>query len=446
VGPEAPEDAIADPTRLRQVIINLVGNAIKFTERGEVGLKVRTESGPEAQTVLHFEVSDTGVGISPAKQKLIFDAFAQADSSTARRFGGTGLGLTISLRLVQMMGGRLWVESELGKGSCFHFTAPVGLAEKAASAKPIAPATLAGLPVLVVDDNLTNRNIVGQILEQWRMKPALAASGWEALRLLKEAGPSPTAYALLLTDANMPDMDGFTLVERIREHKDLSKITIMMLTSAGQPGDIARCRQLGIAAYLIKPIVRAQLLEAILKVLSAKVRPPLLPRGVTRHGPYEGRRSLRLLLAEDNAVNRRLASRLIEKRGHTVVMVNNGREAVQALSRETFDLVIMDVEMPEMDGFEATAAIRAKELGTDTHVPIIAMTAHTMAGDRERCRAAGMDAYVSKPIRAQELYNAIDAQSGLLDAVAQSPQGESPGGRGPLPLPGQPQTRGPLDG
>jgi CheY-like chemotaxis protein len=244
----------------------------------------------------------------------------------------------------------------------------------------------------------------------------------------------------------MPDMDGFTLVERIREHKDLSKITIMMLTSAGQPGDIARCRQLGIAAYLIKPIVRAQLLEAILKVLSAKVRPPLLPRGVTRHGPYEGRRSLRLLLAEDNAVNRRLASRLIEKRGHTVVMVNNGREAVQALSRETFDLVIMDVEMPEMDGFEATAAIRAKELGTDTHVPIIAMTAHTMAGDRERCRAAGMDAYVSKPIRAQELYNAIDAQSGLLDAVAQSPQGESPGGRGPLPLPGQPQTRGPLDG
>jgi len=446
VGPEVPEHVIADPTRLRQVIINLVGNAIKFTEQGEVGLRVGVEPGSQAQPVLHFEVWDTGVGIAPAKQKLIFEAFAQADSSTARRFGGTGLGLTISLRLVHMMGGRLWVESELGKGSRFHFTTSVGFAERAASKLPIAPAALAGLPALVVDDNPTNRQLVGRMLERWGMKPTLAASGPEALGLLEEAERSPTPYALLLTDANMPHMDGFTLAERIRERKDLSKITIMMLTSAGQPGDVARCRQLGIAAYLIKPIVRAELLDAILKVLGAKVRPFLPPPAIVGQGPSGVRRCLRILLAEDNAVNRRLASRLIEKRGHTAVLVNNGRQALESLGKETFDLVIMDVEMPEMNGFEATAAIRAKELGTDAHVPIIAMTAHTMAGDPEWCRAAGMDAYISKPIRAQELYNAIDAQTALTDAAVKSLPGESMGGRCPLPLPDRPPAMGPIDG
>jgi signal transduction histidine kinase/DNA-binding response OmpR family regulator/ligand-binding sensor domain-containing protein len=445
VGPEVAEDIVADPTRLRQVIINLVGNAIKFTEHGEVGLRVGVEPGPQAQTLLHFEVWDTGVGIASAKQKLIFEAFAQADSSTARRFGGTGLGLTISMRLVHLMGGRLWVESELGKGSHFHFTTPVGIAERAASAQPLAPTALSGLSVLVVDDNLTNRQLVGRMLERWGMKPTLVASGREALRLLEDAEPLSAAFALLLTDANMPNMDGFMLVERIREHKDLSNITIMMLTSAGQPGDIARCRQLGIAAYLIKPIVRAELLDAISKVLAAKVQPSAAPPAVVGLGPAEGRCSLRILLTEDNAVNRRLASRLIEKRGHTVVMVNNGRQALEALDREAFDLVIMDVEMPEMDGFEATAAIRARELGTDTHVPIIAMTAHTMAGDSERCRAAGMDAYISKPIHAQELYNAIDAQTGLSDAAGESIEGEFMGGRSPLSLPDHPQTMGSID-
>jgi signal transduction histidine kinase/DNA-binding response OmpR family regulator len=408
IRPEVPEEIVADPTRLRQILINLLGNATKFTEHGEIGIEVALESQTEDQARLRFTVRDTGVGIAPDKQKLVFEAFSQADGSTARKFGGTGLGLTISSRLVEMMGGRVWLESELGKGSCFHFTAQVGIARSAAATEPVEQAMLTGLPALVVDDNPTNRRILGEMLERWGMKPVLAANAEEALATLHAAQRSATSFALLLTDGNMPGIDGFTLVERLRQEANLRQPTIMMLTSAGRRGEAARCRELGIAAYLIKPVSQSELLDAILRVLATKV-PPTDERGlVTRHSLREGRRSLRILLAEDNAVNQRLAARLLEKRGHTVAVTANGREAVEAFSRQKFDLVMMDVQMPEMDGFEATAAIRTRENGTGVHIPIIAMTAHAMTGDRERCLAAGMDGYVSKPIQPQELFAAID--------------------------------------
>jgi signal transduction histidine kinase/CheY-like chemotaxis protein len=407
IHPEVPAVVVADPTRLRQIIMNLIGNAIKFTARGEVGLEVAVESRTRDQAQLHFAVRDTGIGIDPEKQKLIFEAFSQADSSTARKFGGTGLGLTISSRLVSMMGGRMWVESELGKGSRFHFTAQVGTARGVGSSEPAKRVQLAGLPVLVVDDNLTNRRILGEVLRRWDMQPELAASGAEALTMLQQADRSDSGFALLLVDAQMPAMDGFSLVERIRQQGDLRKITIMMLTSAGQRGDAARCRQLGIAAYLVKPIVQSQLLDAILNVLGTNVQQAEPPPLVTRHSLREGHRSLRVLLAEDNLVNQVLASRLLEKLGHTVLVAGNGRKVLEALEKQEFDLVVMDVSMPEMDGFEAAAAIRTKEGATGSHIPIIAMTAHAMKGDRERCLAAGMDAYVSKPIQASELFEAI---------------------------------------
>jgi len=419
VGREVPEVVVADPSRLRQIIINLVGNAIKFTSRGEVGLEVGLESRRGAQAVLHFTVRDTGIGIAPEKQKIIFEAFSQADGSTTRVFGGTGLGLTISLRLVSMMAGRMWVESELGKGSRFHFTIQVGTAEEAGTGDAPERVRLAGLGVLVVDDNPTNRRILGEMLRRWEMRPELAGSGAEALRRLREAEGSEGGYGLLLVDAQMPDMDGFTLVERVREQADLRGVTIMMLTSSGQRGDAARCRELGIAAYLVKPVVQAQLHEALVSVLTAKAQgaqapgdgmgssetPP--PSLVTRHSLREARQNLRILLAEDNVVNQMLATRLLEKQGHTVVLAENGRAALEELDKQPFDVIVMDVSMPEMDGFEAVAAIRARESMTGFHIPVVAMTAHAMKGDRERCLAAGMDAYISKPIQPDELVHVI---------------------------------------
>jgi len=419
IRPEVPEAVVADPTRLRQIILNLVGNAIKFTPRGEVGLEVGVESKTPDQARLHFTVRDTGIGIAPDKQKTIFEAFSQGDGSTTRLFGGTGLGLTISSRLVSMMAGRMWVESELGKGSRFHFTVQVGTAREGARTETPARVPLAGLEVLVVDDNQTNRCILGEMLRRWGMRPKLATNGDEALTMLQEAERSGTEFALLLVDSKMPEADGFTLVERIRQQADLRHMTIMMLTSAGQRGDAARCRELGIAAYLVKPIAQAQLLDAILNVLGRKVQTgrtagvgiggetaqeaPL----VTRHSLREAHQNLHILLAEDNVVNQVLACRLLEKHGHSVVVASNGRKALEELDKQKFDLVVMDVSMPEMDGFEAVAAIRAREEKTGTHMPIIAMTAHAMKGDRERCLAAGMDAYISKPLQPNELIQVI---------------------------------------
>jgi signal transduction histidine kinase/DNA-binding response OmpR family regulator len=401
IRPEVPQVVVADPSRLRQIIVNLIGNAIKFTQRGEVGLKVALDSRTQEQVRLHFVVQDTGIGIAPQKQKLIFEAFSQADGSTARKFEGTGLGLTISKRLVEMMGGRIWVESVEGKGSAFHFTASLGVGKVVEPPQAMAMVALAGLSVLVVDDNTTNRRILQEMLSNWGMRPTLAESGTTALECVKQA---EHPFALILTDFHMPDMDGFTLVEQLRQGPDPAvEAKIIMLTSAGQRGDAARCRELGVAAFLSKPIGQAELFDCIVRVLGTSSSGAESTALLTPHTLREGKRKLHVLLAEDNAVNQRLAMRLLEKHGHRVTLTTNGREALAALDQENFDVVLMDVQMPEMDGFEATAAIRVREQSSGRHLPILAMTAHAMRGDQERCLAAGMDGYISKPIRVQEL-------------------------------------------
>jgi two-component system sensor histidine kinase/response regulator len=410
--PSVPRDLVGDPGRLRQILVNLAGNGIKFTERGEVVVRVETQSRTEDGVELYFAVTDTGIGIPREKQQLIFEAFAQADASTTRKYGGTGLGLAITSQLVKMMRGRLWVDSEPGKGSTFHFTAHFGLAQ--ASTKPHAlreTVCLRDMPVLVVDDNATNRRILEAMLTHWVMLPTLAEGGWQALGYMDAARNAGKPYPLVLIDAQMPDMDGFALAEQIKQNPTLAGATIMMLTSAGQRGDAARCRELGIAVYLIKPIRQSELLEAILLALGRPSREGERPAVLTRHSLREARCKLRVLVAEDNVVNQELVVRLLEKQGHTVVVARNGKQALAILENSAcreFDCVLMDVQMPEMDGFEATAAIRQKEEASGLHLPIIAMTAHAMKGDRERCLAAGMDGYVSKPIEPQELFEALE--------------------------------------
>jgi PAS domain S-box-containing protein len=407
IAPEVPEVVCGDFSRLRQIVVNLLGNAIKFTDEGEVALKVDIESQTDASCVLHFTVSDTGIGIPAEKQESIFEAFSQADNSTTRKYGGTGLGLSISMRLVAMMGGKIWVRSETGRGSQFHFTVRMGVADS----KPVEvgsvapPEILRGVKTLIVDDNPTNRRILEGMLKRWEMKSTSVEGGVAALSRLSEAQDAGEPYALVVTDMHMPEMDGFTLIERIRQRPELSAAIVMMLTSAGHRGDAARCQELGISAYLLKPIRQSELREAMARVLGAPEKSGAIPL-VTRYSLGDARDPstiLRVLLAEDNAVNQRLASRLLEKRGHRVQVVANGREALAVLEKETFDLIFMDVQMPEMDGFEATAAIRKKEQGSGIRQPIIALTAHAMKGDRERCVSAGMDGYLSKPIRVEEL-------------------------------------------
>ena len=401
--PDVPDALVGDLSRVRQVLVNLLGNAVKFTEKGEVNLRVQREPSIPGFTRLHFSVHDTGIGIPLEKQAHIFEAFIQVDGSTTRRFGGTGLGLSISRQLVQMMGGRIWVESVPGEGSTFHFTANFGTGEAAETRQPLEKAQLKNLPVLVVDDNLTNLRILGGLLSGWGMKPTLAADGAQALRALTRADQP---FALVLTDANMPVMDGFQLAQEIRKNPEFSGATIMMLTSAGQRGDAARCQQLGLAGYLTKPIAQAELLEAILRATAAL---PVRQSSRLTLSPSEHTKTRRLniLLAEDNSVNQKLASRLLEKHGHHVVTVGNGREALEQLERRDFDLVLMDVQMPVMDGLEATASIRQQEKTRGGHLPIIAMTAHAMQGDRDRCLAAGIDDYVSKPVDTKQLFTAM---------------------------------------
>jgi two-component system sensor histidine kinase/response regulator len=412
IAPEVPLTMRGDSGRLRQIILNLVGNAIKFTEHGEVVVKVRVDAHDGPHRILHFEVSDTGIGIPAEKLKLIFDPFAQADSSTTRKYGGTGLGLTISSRLVSMMGGQIWVQSRVGRGTQFHFTMclAVGAINVIATDAVLPPKDLRGIKVLVVDDNLTNRRILGEMLKRWEMRPALVEGGEEALVHLFEAAREAAPYSLILTDMHMPNMNGFELVERIRQSPELSTATIMMLTSTGSQGSAERCRELGVSAYLLKPIRQSELRDVLTKVLGAREQSthvPVLTRDSLK-GDRSTAASLRVLVAEDNAVNQRLARRLLEKRGHQVVVAANGREALEAIEAHTFDLVLMDVQMPELDGFEATAALRAKEAGRAWHLPVIALTAHAMKGDRERCLAAGMDGYLRKPIRPQELDDLLE--------------------------------------
>jgi signal transduction histidine kinase/CheY-like chemotaxis protein len=412
VAPEAPEAVRGDANRLRQIVVNLVGNAIKFTSEGEVAVGVKALETEGEQRLLQFTVSDTGIGIPLERQKSIFEAFTQADTSTTRKYGGTGLGLTISTRLVEMMGGKIWVESEPGRGTHFHFTARLGVADaQAMKLGTIAPPEmLRGVKVLVVDDNRTNREILEGMLKRWEMKPTSVEGGEEALEQLSLVREAGDPYGLILTDMHMPGMDGFTLVERIRQNPQLATATIMMLTSAGYRGDAARCQELGVAAYLLKPIRQSELREAIARALGAKQQEGAIPL-ITRFSLQDGRDPsafLNVLLAEDNAVNQRLAARLLEKRGHRVVVAANGREALLALEKDAFDLVLMDIQMPEMDGLEATAAIRKKEQLNGKHQAVIALTAHAMKGDQERYVTAGMDGYLSKPIRTQELDAILD--------------------------------------
>ncbi len=421
VGPDVPDGLVGDPGRLGQVVTNLVGNAIKFTEQGEVVARVEVTERTEEQVCLHFAVCDSGIGIPAEKLGAIFTPFEQADNSMTRRFGGSGLGLTISSRLVDMMGGRIWVESEVGKGSTFHFTARFG-APRGAEAKTasIEPAELHGLPVLVVDDNATNREILVEMLTRWRMKPTAAADGLAALAEMDRAAAAGRPFALILSDAQMPGMDGFTLAEQIRRRPDVTRATLLMLSSADRQRDAARCRELGIGAYLIKPLKKSELLEAITAALGAPAaRPKPTAAALAPDAPRQPKK-LRVLLAEDNPTNQLLASALLRKQGHEVVVAFNGKEALNALETSgewrpadpaavRFDLVLMDVQMPEMDGIETTGRIREQEQGRGRRLPIIAMTAHAMKGDRERCLEAGMDGYVSKPIQIRELFNAIAA-------------------------------------
>jgi signal transduction histidine kinase/CheY-like chemotaxis protein len=412
IKPDVPEFIVGDPVRIRQVVVNLLGNAIKFTERGEVALEVALESQHGDQVQLHFIVRDTGIGIALEKQQMIFEAFSQADGSTTRKYGGTGLGLTISALLVEAMHGRIWVDSVPGEGSCFHFSAAFGVATELASYRQGDDTLTAGVPVLVVDDNLTNRRVLTEMLWRWRMRPTAAASAQEAISLMRSAADRGHPFHLVLTDLHMPGMDGFQLAEQIQRSPILAEAVILMLTSGEQRGDLARCRELGISIYLTKPVRRAELRAAILRALNGQAGAIGGKTGASLSESQALRKTdatvaLHILLAEDNLVNQRVAVAILKKAGHRVTVANNGREALNRWSEQPFDLILMDVQMPEIDGLEATAMIRAHEEKTAEHIPIIALTAHAMKGDQERCLAAGMDAYLSKPIHARQLIELV---------------------------------------
>jgi PAS domain S-box-containing protein len=413
IQPDVPEALMGDPGRIRQILVNLVGNAIKFTETGEVLVSVGSESNADGGAMLHFLVRDTGIGVPHEKQQTVFEAFSQADGSMTRKYGGTGLGLSISKKLIELMGGRIWLESEPNQGSTFHFLIRLAIQETPAlRSTPVEPHQLNGLRALIVDDNATNRRVLTDMLTRWGMKPTAVEGGLPALQALEIAKNAGNSLPLILLDAQMPEMDGFALAERIRNDRSLIGATIMMLTSVGQAGDALRCRALGISAYLVKPIRQSELLEAICAVLQEAPEVASAPL-VTKHSLREEHNRRRILLAEDNEINQKLAVRLLEKRGFVVTVVGEGRAAIAEHEKNPFDAILMDIQMPGMDGFEATAAIRRKEKSTGAHVPIIAMTAHALKSDEERCLRAGMDAYVSKPIRTADLFATLQ---GCLDA------------------------------
>ncbi|MFL6300509.1 MAG: response regulator [Terriglobales bacterium] len=414
IAPDIPKHLIGDAGRLRQILVNLVGNAVKFTRSGEVVMRAVLQSEDDDEVRLLFEVADTGIGVAPEKHKIIFESFEQADGSTTREYGGSGLGLAICSQLIRLMGGDIWLESSLGKGSRFLFT--VNLKREPHSAKraePLSIAELANVAVLVVDDNSTNSRILERMLSSWGMLPAVAAGGTEALQMMEDAYESQTPFPLVLLDFQMPQMDGFVVAERIKKTEHLATATIMMLTSGGKRGDAARCRELGIAAYLRKPIRQAELLDAILIVMGKRPAPSERPQElITRHHMRERRRPLQVLVAEDNLVNQMLVVTLLMKAGHEVALVSNGAEAVAIWKSQPFDVILMDMQMPEIDGFEAVAQIRKEEKGKEKRVPMVAMTAHALVGDRQRCLDAGMDGYISKPLDSVKLLDAIDAAVG----------------------------------
>jgi len=410
VDPQLPTCVVGDSGRLRQVLVNLVGNAIKFTEQGEVVVEARLDSRSHEGLVLHFSVADTGIGIPAEKHALVFEAFAQADSSTTRNYGGTGLGLAICSRLVGLMGGRIWLESGTGKGSTFHFTVRFEVAERQ-SPHPVATKHIAlqQVPVLVVDDNAANRRVLLEMLAVWGMKAMAVGSGGAALEAIDQAEASGAGFRLVIIDSRMPEMDGFQLADQLRQNRRLS--SVMMLQS-GQRGKVERCREMGITAYLLKPVLQVELLSAILTALGEKPGAGT-PESLNRYGPQEKSRSLRILVAEDNPVNQRVVVSMLEKMGHVPSIAPNGLEAIAMIETEIYDLVFMDVQMPEMDGLTATRQIREGEKLTGQHIPIIAMTAHAIKGDKERCLEAGMDAYISKPVSSLGIAEKIAATFGV---------------------------------
>jgi PAS domain S-box-containing protein len=408
IHPDVPQHVVGDYGRLRQILVNLLGNALKFTEQGEVVMCVEQLARTAADVELHFMVSDTGIGVPADKQSAIFEMFEQADSSLARRHTGTGLGLAIVSRLVELMHGRVWLESEVARGSRFHFTVRLGLAgPEAVTAREADMRCLKGVRVLIVDDNATNCRILEELFHNWQMLATAASSGAAGLQRLDEAQRAGEPYRLLVLDAHMPGLDGFGLVEQLRQRMDLDQPGLVMLTSGDRPDDMARCEALGIAGYLLKPPKPSELARVLQSALGVASGPlPSTAAGAVEPPPRRG--PLRILVAEDSPINQRLAEALLTKAGHTVVVANQGREAIAAWAAEPFDLILMDVQMPEIDGLEATRIIRLEEQRRGGHIPIIAMTAHALKGDEERCLAVGMDGYVSKPVRARELHRTID--------------------------------------
>jgi len=413
VRPDVPQVVLGDAGRLRQVLLNIVGNAVKFTNQGEVVVRASVEGVDGDRTTLRFEVSDTGIGISPDKQRQIFQAFTQADSSTTRRYGGTGLGLAIALRLVELMGGRLWVESAEGHGSTFYFTAV--FETPAPAAHPATePKALDGLRVLVVDDNATSRRILEEMLASWHMRPTVAADAKTAMSILQTAAAAGVHFDVMISDCQMPEVDGFMLARRVRRERDLGKLPIVMLTSVGQADEVARRHRADIDAFLTKPVKHSDLLDALSRIFGVATRREWTAPVADRAG-VRLLRPLHILVAEDNPVNRKLVTTLLRKRGHVVRAVENGREAVEAIdgsANALFDVVLMDIQMPEMSGFEATQAVREREQDGARRLPIVALTAHAMQGDRERCLAAGMDGYLAKPIDVDELIATVERFGG----------------------------------
>ena len=438
VRPEVPGTVTGDPVRIRQILLNLLANAVKFTEQGEIVATAWIQERDDSGLMIHFSVRDTGIGIPPEKQRLIFEAFSQADSSTTRKYGGTGLGLTISSRLVQMMGGKIWVESEAGKGSTFHFTVRLenGTEDPASAVGPLESADFRNIRALVVDDNATNRRVLEDTLKRWGAEVHVESSAPRAFRVLQKENDRGQGFSVVLADANMPEMDGFELVELIRREPAVAPTPIVLLTSSPQDLSAGRLRNIGISACLTKPVSQMELRAVLLPFAGLPLQPetdgvvagdppPPVPdrlestgreeepnqaeRSGEPEGPAQPNEKLRILMAEDNAVYQALAVRYLLNLGHDSTVVNNGKEAVEAVVEGQYDLVLMDVQMPVMDGLEATTAIREWEAKNGGHIPIIAMTAHAMAGDRERCLDAGMDEYVTKPVVRERLNDAICA-------------------------------------
>jgi signal transduction histidine kinase/CheY-like chemotaxis protein len=403
IKPDVPTTLVGDPTRLRQIIVNLAENAIRFTEEGQVAISVETKKEGDSSVVLHFAVSDTGIGIPQDQIETIFEIFKQADGSTTRKYGGTGLGLAISKQLVEMMGGEIWVESELGKGSTFHFIVCFKLGrKKVPEGLPIKDLDLSGVPVLILDDNATNRLVLKEMMSSRGLESAEARDEKEAFALMEKAYEAGKPYRILLLDSELCGHEGFEVAKRVKERPYGANLKMILLGSSGRNGDEAQCAKFGISGCLTKPVKQSDLFNAIGHPTDEEMAV------ISRYGVQEAQRRLGILVVEDNPVNQKVAATMLEKRGHRVVVASNGREALEALDKERVDLVLMDVQMPEMDGFKATELIRDREKGNGGHIPIVAMTAHAMKGDREKCLAAGMDSYMSKPIRAEDLFLIIE--------------------------------------